>query len=157
MIDLSHLSTDGSKQKANAANGKVHTRDELEFLLRFVDEELEKWAKQDAIEDEMFKDMRGSDQLPNKSRKKMQKAVKHYIEKMKKEGNLFKSKIHDKLNQAYQELKEHELKKVNVTDPESRFMTNKKGRIETSYNVQITVDKKNFILANDVFVTMKLT
>ena len=112
--------------------------------MRFVDEELEEWAKQDAIEDEMFKDMRGSDQLPNKSRKKMQKAVKQYIEKMKKEGNLFKSKIHDTLNQAYQELKEHELKKVNVTDPESRFMTNKKGRIETSYNVQIIVDKKKF-------------
>jgi transposase len=150
MIDLSHLSTDGSKQKANAANGRVLTREELEFLLRFVDAELEEWAKQDDIEDEMFKDMRGSDQLPNKSRKKMQKAVKQYIEKMKKEGNLFKSKILDKLNQAYHELKEHELKKVNVTDPESRFMINKKGRIEASYNVQITVDKKNFILANDV-------
>jgi len=69
---------------------------------------------------------------------------------MKKEGNLFKDNIHDKLNPAYQELKEHELKKVNVTDPESRFMKNKKGRIEASYNVQITVDKKSFILANDV-------
>ena len=150
MIDLSHLSTDGSKQKANAANRRVLTKEELEFLLRFVDDELEEWAKQDDIEDEMFKDMRGSDQLPNKSRKKIQKAVKHYIEKMKKDGNLFKDNIHDKLNQAYQELKEHELKKVNVTDPESRFMKNKKGRIEASYNVQITVDKKNFILANDV-------
>ena len=150
MIDLSHLSTDGSKQKANAANRRVLTKEELEFLLRFVDDELEEWAKQDDIEDEMFKDMRGSDQLPNKSRKKIQKAVKHYIEKMKKEGNLFKDNIHDKLNQACQEVKEHELKKVNATDPESRFMINKKGRIEASYNVQITVDKKNFILANDV-------
>jgi transposase len=150
MIDLSHLSTDGSKQKANAANRRVLTKEELDFLLRFIDDELEEWAKQDDIEDEMFKDMRGSDQLPNKSRKKIRKAVKHYIEKMKKDGNLFKDNIHDKLNQAYQELKEHELKKVNVTDPESRFMKNKKGRIEASYNVQITVDKKNFILANDV-------
>jgi len=150
MIDLSHLATDGSKQKANASNRRVLTKEELEFLLRFVDEELEEWAKQDDIEDEVFKDMRGSDQLPNKSRKNMQKAVKHYIEKMKKEGKLFKDKTHDKLSRAYQELKEYELKKVNVTDPESRFMINKKGRIEASYNVQITVDKKNFILANDV-------
>ena len=150
MIDLSHLSTDGSKQKANAANKRVLTKEELEFLLKFVDEELEEWAKQDDIEDEMLKDMRGSDQLPSKSRKKIQKAVKHYIGKMKKEGNLFKDKTHDKLNQAYDELKEHELKKVNVTDPESRFMINKKGRIEFSYNVQITVDRKGFILADDV-------
>ncbi len=54
----------------------------------------------------MFKDIRGSDQLPNKSRKKIQKEFKHYIGKMKKEGNLFKDKTHDKLNQAYEELKE---------------------------------------------------
>jgi transposase len=150
MIDLSHLSTDGSKQKANAANRRILTKEELEFLLKFVDEELEEWAKRDDIEDEMFKDMRGGDQLPNKSRKKIQKAVKHYIGKIKKEDNLFKDKTHDKLNQAYDELKEHELKKVNVTDPESRFMINKKGRIEFSYNVQITVDRKGFLLANDV-------
>lgn len=150
MIDLSHLSTDGSKHKANAANGKFLTKEELEFLLKFVDEELEEWAKQDDIEDEIFKDMRGSDQLPDKSRKKIQKAVKHYIGKMKKEGNLFKGKTQDKLNQAYNELKEHELKKVNVTDPESRFMKNKKGKIEFSYNSQVTVDRKGFILASDV-------
>ena len=150
MIDLSHLSTDGSKQKANAANGRVLTKKELKFLLRFVDEELEEWAKQDYIEDEIFKDTRGSDQLPNKSRKKMQKAVKHYIKKMKKEGKVFRDKTYDKLNNAYKEMREHDLKKVNTTDPESRFMINKKGIIEASYNVQVTVDRKSFILANDV-------
>ena len=31
MIDLSHLATDGSKQKANAANKRVLTKAELEF------------------------------------------------------------------------------------------------------------------------------
>ena len=150
MIDLSHLSTDGSKQKANAANKRVLTKEELEYLIRFVNEELKEWTKQDNIEDEMFKNLRGSEQLPNKSRKKIQKVVKYYIGKMKKKGNIFKDKTCDNLNNAYQELNEHELKKVNVTDPESRFMINKKGRIEASYNVQITVDKKGFILANDV-------
>jgi len=76
MIDLSHLATDGSKQKANAANKRVLTKDELDFLLGFVDEELEEWAKQDDIEDEIFGDIRGIDQLPNKSRKKIQNIVK---------------------------------------------------------------------------------
>jgi len=55
MIDLSHLSTDGSKEKANAANKHVLTKKELEFLLRFIDEELEEWAKQDNIEDECLR------------------------------------------------------------------------------------------------------
>ncbi len=150
MIDLSHLSTDGSKEKANAANKHVLTKDELEFLLRFIDEELEEWAKQDNIEDEMFKDLRGIDQLPNKSRKKIQNVAKHYVEKIKENGDIFKEKTLEKLNQAHQELQEHKLKRVNTIDPESRFMKNKKGRIEFSYNVQITVDKKGFILANDV-------
>lgn len=150
MIDLSHLATDGSKLKANAADKRVLTKDELDFLLKFIDEELEKWAKQDDIEDKIFGDIRGLDQLPNKSRKKIQNIVKRYVGKMKEEGDIFKEKTRDKLSKAYDELKEHELKKVNVTDPESRFMKNKKGRIEVSYNVQITVDKKNFILANDV-------
>ena len=150
MIDLSHLSTDGSKQKANAANKRILIKEELELLLRFVDEELEEWSKRDYIEDEIFKDLRGSDQLPDKSRTKIKKVVKDYIEKMKEEGNTFKDKTLRKLKNAYGELNEHELKKVNVTDPESRFMKNKKGRIESSYNVQITVDRKGYILANDV-------
>ena len=150
MIDLSHLATDGSKQKANAANKRVLTKEELEFLLRFVDEELDEWAKQDDREDGMFGDIRGIDELPDKSRKKIQNIVKRYVGKMKDEGDIFKEETRDKLNSAYEELKEYELKKVNVTDPESRFMKNKKGRIEFSYNVQITVDRKGFILANDV-------
>jgi transposase len=122
----------------------------LEFLLRFVDEELDEWAKQDDREDGMFGDIRGIDELPDKSRKKIQNIVKRYVGKMKDEGDIFKEETRDKLNSAYEELKEYELKKVNVTDPESRFMKNKKGRIEFSYNVQITVDRKGFILANDV-------
>ena len=150
MIDLSHLATDGSKQKANAANKRVLTKDELEFLMRFIDEELEEWAKKDDIEDKIFGDIRGLDQLPNKSRKKIQNIVKRYVGKMKEEGDIFKEKTRDKLSKAYGELKKYDLKKVNVTDPEGRFMLNKKGRIEVSYNVQITVDKKNFIIANDV-------
>ncbi len=150
MIDLSHLATDGSKLKANAANKRVLTKDELDFLLKFIDEELEEWAKQDNIEDEIFGEIRGTDQLPNKSRKKIQNIVKRYVEKMKEEGTIFKDKTRDKLSEAYGELKKYDLKKVNVTDPESRFMKNKRRRIEASYNVQITVDKKNFILANDV-------
>ena len=150
MIDLSHLSTDGSKQRANVANKRMLTKEELEFLLRFVDEELEEWAEQDDIEDEAFNDLRGSDQLPRKSRKKIQNIAKHYVEKTKEKGDIFKEKTLRKLNQAYQELQEHKLKRVNITDPESRFMKNKKGRVEFSYNIQITVDRKGYILANDV-------
>lgn len=150
LLDLSYFSTDGSKAKANAANKRVLTKEELEFLLRFVDKELEEWAERDGVEDNAFGELRGNDQLPDKSKKKIQKIVKHYVKNIKEKGKLFKEETVNKLHRAQQELQEHELDKVSITDPESRFMKNKKGKIEFSYNVQLSVDKKGFILANDV-------
>jgi transposase len=150
LLDLSHLSTDGSKQKANAANKRILTKNELDFLLKFVDDELEKWALQDGLEDEAFGELRGSDQLPGSSKKKMQKTVQYYIKKIKEKGNVFKEDILGKLKQAHEEVKKQGLEKVSITDPESRYMKNKKNKIEFSYNTQITVDKKGFIIANDV-------
>ena len=40
---------------------------------------------------------------------------------------------------------------MSITDPEARFMQNKKARIEMSYNPQITVDHDSgIIVINDV-------
>lgn len=124
LLDLSHLSTDASKVKANASNRRVFTKEELGVLLRFVDEELEEWAIRDTIEDNAFGEIRGSYQLPKQSKKTVQKAK--------------------------EEVAEEELKKVSITDPDSRFMKNAEGKIELSYNPQITVQRRGFILANDV-------
>ena len=150
LLDLSYLSTDGSKAKANASNRRVLTKEELGVLLRFVDEELEEWAKQDTIEDNAFGEIRGSDQLPRQSKKIIEKAVQYYIKKLKEKGSEFKEHLRDNLHQAQQEIDDNGLRKVSTTDPGSRFMKNKKGRIELSYNPQITVEKNGFILANDV-------
>ena len=130
MLDLSHLATDGSKVKANASNRRVLSREELKFLQEFVEHELEEWAKQDSLEDDFFKEVRGSDQLPKSSKKKMQYAVKHYMNKQKEMGNMFKEKLQKKLKNAESELHKNNLKKVNTTDPETRFMLSKKGKIE---------------------------
>ena len=150
MIDLSHLATDGSKLKANAANKQMMTKQELEFVLRFIEEELDKWAWQDNQEDKLFREIRGIGELPNGSKKKIQGFTKRYVERMKKYSTFFKDKTQKKLTNAYEKLTIEGLNKVNVTDPESRFMINKKGRIECAYNVQITVDKKGFILVSGV-------
>jgi transposase len=150
LLDLSHLSTDGSKIKANASNRRVLTKDELSVLLRFVDDELEEWAKQDAREDSEFGDLRGTDQLPKQSKKTIRKAAQYYINKVREGGPAFKEDIRDSLQEANQEVEEQGLSKVSITDPESRFMKNKKGRIELSYNPQLTVDSEGFVLANDV-------
>src|SRR3989344_1330656 len=151
LLDLSILSTDGTKIKANAANKRIISKEELLFLLSFVENELEEWAKQDTLEDDFFGNLRGSDQLPEKSKKKMQKAVRYYIDKTKKKGKNVKEQIKYKLKRAQDQIvKNPKLNKVSITDPESRFMMNKKGKLELSYNPQLTVDKHGFILANDV-------
>jgi transposase len=83
LLDVSHLSTDGTKLRANASNRRVLSGEEIEFLLRFVDEELEQWAREDEIEDREYGELRGIDQLPKSSKKTLQKAAKYYIKKMK--------------------------------------------------------------------------
>ena len=59
----------------------------------------------------------------------------------------------EKLDKADEELNRSGQSAVSITDPEARFMKNKKKRIELSYNYnsQITVDHDSgIILANDV-------
>lgn len=150
MLDLSHFATDGTKIKANASSRRVFTKEELDFLSHFIDDELEKWAKQDTLEDDFFGEIRGSDQLPTASKKRIKSAVKHYIEEMKVKGEDFKKSIKSKFEIAQSEFESHEINKVSTTDPESRFMLSKKGNLELSYNAQITTDTNGIIIANDV-------
>jgi len=150
MLDLSNLATDGTKLKANASNRKVLSKEELAFLMNFVENELDEWAKQDSLEDDFFDNVRGSDQLPKSSKKKIQNAVKRYMNELKEKGESFRLGLQGNLKKAKKELADHGLNKVNTTDPESRFMPSKKGKIEFSYNPQITTEKNGFILASDV-------
>jgi transposase len=150
LLDVSHLSTDGTKLRANASNRRVLSGEEIEFLLRFVDEELEQWAREDEIEDREYGELRGIDQLPKSSKKTLQKAAKYYIKKMKEMGGRFKDGVKEGLERAHKEVEEGNVKQVSTTDPDSRFMKNKKGRIELSYNCQVTTEKRGFIVANDI-------
>jgi transposase len=128
----------------------VLTKEDLEVLLRFVDGELKQWAERDDIEESAFGELRGIDQLPHQSKKTIEKAARYYVKKMKEQGDEFKKEANELLQEARQVMDAEGWKKVSITDPESRFMKNKKGRIELSYNPQVTVDKGGFILANDV-------
>jgi len=92
----------------------------------------------------------GFDQLPRQSRKKVQKVVQYYLKRVRDRDTEEKEKVKRRLERARKELKNEGLKKVSVTDPSSRFMRNAKGKIELSYNPQVTAERKGFILANDV-------
>ncbi len=94
--------------------------------------------------------VRGMDQLPKSNKKTIQKAARYYVKKVKERGERFKKELKEGLEQAHQEVEEEDIKQVSTTDPDSRFMKNKKGKIELSYNGQVTTERRGFIVANDI-------
>jgi transposase len=142
LLDLSYLCTDGSKIKANASNRAVMNKEELKTLLHFVEGELAEWEKQDAREDEKEE----ANQPTNINKRTIRKAAQYYITKLKEKD----TDAINRLQQAMNEIETDKVKQVSITDPESRFMKTKGGRIELAYNCQVTTSKNGIILANDV-------
>ncbi len=150
-IGLEQLSVDGSKLKACAANNSSVTKDQLDVIEQYVDNELKEGIEIDNVEDKHFKECRGYDQLKETDKKKIKSLIAKYYKQIKKDEHDRVSEIKNTIKEARKELEENELDKISLTDPEARFMKNKKGRFELSYNPQITVDHKNgIIVANDV-------
>jgi len=162
IVKLSHVSTDGTKMKANASNNHTLNKDEIEAIRQII----QKGIEVDAEEDELYGDERG-DELPPELRtqkkirelieevegsrgKRLKRASKDIIEQHLLGDEKQKEKISDKLDKVEEELIKSWQDAVSLTDPEARFMKNK-NRIELSYNCQITVDHDSgIILANDV-------
>ncbi len=163
ILNLGHISTDGTKIKANASNNYTLSKEELEEIRRII----ERGIEVDEEEDRLYGDKSG-DELPpelntqekilkkieeieHSRGKKLKSAARNIIEQHALGDEKQKEKIEEKVNKAEEELKESGQSAVSLTDPESRFMENKKKRKELPYNSQITVDHDSgIILANDV-------
>lgn len=146
LLDLSYLCTDGSKIKANASNKAVMKEDELKSVLRFVEEELKQWAERDASED----DQKEENRTVKIDKKTVQKRAQNYIKKLKEKSLPGKESAIRSLERAMEAIKTEKVKEVSTTDPESRFMKTRGGRIRLSYNCQITTSKNGIVLANEV-------
>lgn len=150
-IGLEQLSIDGSKLKACAANNSSVTKEQLDVIEQYVNNELKEGIEIDKIEDKHFKDCRGYDQLKEIDKRKIKSLIAKYYKQIKKDEHDRVSEIKNTITESRKELDDNELEKVSLTDPEARFMKNKKGGFEHSYNPQITVDHKvGIIVANDV-------
>ena len=163
ILRLGHLATDGTKIKANASNDYTLSEEEIKEIKRII----ERGIAIDEEEDKLYGDKRG-DELPpelntqDKIRKKIEeieqargKRLKRAAKRMITEHALGddeqKEKIVEKLEKAEEEIMENGQVAVSLSDPEARFMGNKKNRIELSYNSQITVDHdSDIIVANEV-------
>lgn len=204
ILDLGHLSTDGTKIKASASNNHVLSKEDIDWIREII----ERGIRIDEEEDRLYGDRRGdelppdldtqekirrrveeiekamdeelsenenkNDELPHINEQEKQKKIEEKIQKKIEEieqsrGKRLKSaakkiiKAHalgdekqkrgimEKINKVEEEIEKNGQDAVSVTDPESRFMENKKKRKELSYNPQITVDHGvGIIVANDV-------
>ena len=163
ILQLGHLSTDGTKVKANASNQCTLSKEELETIRRII----EQGITVDEEEDRLYGDRRG-DELPpelntsEKIRRKikeieetqgkpLKQAAKKILRQHLSGDEQQKKQVMGKIKKAEQEITRSGQKVVSLSDPEARFMENKKKRKELSYNPQITVDHTSgIIVANDV-------
>ena len=167
MVKLKHIAIDGTKIKANASSGNLINQEEIETIRDL----LKKGIKADEEEDKIYGDKRG-DEIPPEllSRKKVHEIIKkarNANSDYKNENKLNKTSekllkqacqspeqkelVLKKLDQAENELKKTKQNTVSLTDPECRWMLNKKNRMEFSYNMQLAVDyESGIILANSV-------
>jgi len=155
MIDLKHLSMDGTTIKANANNRRVLDKKTLKKVERYIDRWMEESIRIDEEEDRLYGDRQGIGQMPEELTDKekrnslLRKLVKKINKSMKKPEDL--KKIKTEIQGRIKKCETQGTTKLSLTDPESRFMLNKKGNFELSYNAQLVVDHTHgLIIADDL-------
>jgi transposase len=132
LISVGQMNIDGTKIKANAANRRTKTKEEYQKWLKRIDAKIKKILEEaeatDAQEDQIYQDKRG-DELPEEvnTEVKLKAKIKKVIEQFK-----------------------NEKEKINLTDPEARFMKDGRYRIDTSYNCQASLSKEQIMLSSEV-------
>ena len=155
MIDLSHLMIDGTSIKADANNNRIIDKKTLKKISDYIDNVIEEGIRVDEEEDKLYGD-RGMHQLPenlNDSEKRrpiVGKIIDNINKAIKENRKKDAKQIKDDINQLDAKMEKLGLKKYSFTDPDARFMPNKKGKTELCYNAQIVTDKNGLIIANDV-------
>jgi len=142
LIDLSFISIDGSMLKAYAGKKRYFGKKGLDKLDKAIDKMVEDDIAIDEIEEQIFGDK--EEGLTGIDERDLRRIVRDY----KKSED--KKKIKKNIEKAKNELEKYSLKKVSISDPESRMMQNKKGFSELSYNTQISVSRNQIILSNDL-------
>ena len=143
LTDLSFISIDGSTFKAYAGSKRYFDKKGLDKLDKAIDKMIQDDIALDELEDELFGD-NANDGLTGMERKDIKKIVREYNKSKDKK------KIKKNIKKAKNELEKYSLKKVSVSDPGCRAMMTKKKFSELSYNAQLTTDKNQIIIANDL-------
>lgn len=141
LADLSFISIDGSMLKANASKKRYFNRKGLDKLDKAVGKMIEEDIALDDLEDKLFDDR--EEGLTGIDERDLRRTVREYRKSENKE------RVKKNIKKAKNELERYSLKKVSISDSESRMMQNKHKVTELSYNTQLSVSKNQIIIAND--------
>jgi transposase len=132
LISVGQMNIDGTKIKASAANRRTKTKEDYQKWLKRIDAKIKRILEEaeatDTQEDQIYQNKRG-DELPEEvnTEVKLKAKIKKVMEKFK-----------------------NEKEKINLTDPEARFMKDGHYRIDTSYNCQASLSKEQIMLSSEV-------
>jgi transposase len=150
LIGLEHVAIDGTILKANTNNFKVITIDELEYLEYLTVElekdeyllfEIEKYFLDDVLDENNCNFI-----------KEIKKKLKREALKLLTKSLMSKQEKKDVLDFiTYLRSNYNGKNSISITDPECRWMKDKKGNMGLNYNYQVAIDDKY-----DFIVTQKL-
>jgi len=133
MIKVGEITIDGSKMKANAAPRMSKNKVGYEAWLERIEKEIEGILREadevDGEEDRLYGEQRGNE-LPKELQTKIS--------------------LKEKIKEILRQWKGEEREKINLTDPDSRFMKERKGVITSSYNCEVAVVEGQVIVGADV-------
>ena len=144
VIDLSFIGIDGSKIKAQASKKQYFDKAGLDKLDKAIDAMIEEDIALDELEEKIFGNK--EEGITGIDERDLRKIVRENY----KNKNKDKTKMKQKIARAKEELENNDLKKVSLSDPESRVMQHAKRYSEPAYNPQFSVTKNQIIVANDV-------
>lgn len=135
MVKIGEISIDGTKIRANASSRRTKDKASYQEWLNTIEEEIKDVLKEaetiDLQEDNLYEEKRG-DELPEEIKTKVV--------------------LRDKIKEVLARFKEEGEEKINLTDPDARFMKERKGVITPAYNCQISVSEGQIITAASVVV-----
>lgn len=153
IADLSDISVDGTKNKANASKKNLYDRDRIEKLKEKIGKDLEEAIKLDEEEDKKFGVNRvGYNQLPEEladpeKRKIAIKKAKEELEKIEKAEQEIQKK--QEVAKTNEDKKAKKNSTTNTTDADSNLMKMKDKSYQMAYNIQVA-SSKQIVLAYDV-------
>lgn len=147
MVSLKHLVVDGTRVAASNGRQQTRTAEQIEAMLKQLEERLEKILAEAEAKDREEDDLFGRQTSPHRLPKEL-KDVRHQQAVLKRALE----KVQEKMARAERRgvsQEEQAAKRVPVTDPDSEVMKGKHGDFGPNYGPYVGVDEKDMVIVSE--------